>query len=126
MSEISTTIPEPKNGHDRQTVCVQKPEEIIGRAPCELLQMVWHFLEHGGRLTCEVSARRKLGHGLEVPCIYRLTGPRKVVNRIGAAPLKKNHYQVLVEPQTAALISVLLHQLLLLLRFMHAVLLTEI
>ena len=28
---------------------------------------------HGGLLTCEVTERRKVGHGLEVPCRYTLT-----------------------------------------------------
>jgi len=31
-------------------------------------------------LTCEVTDRRKLGHGLEVPCKYMLSGPRELVN----------------------------------------------
>ena len=37
--------------------CVKKGKEIVVHVPHELSQMVWHFLMHGGQLTCEVNGR---------------------------------------------------------------------
>ena len=44
FGEILTATPEPKNNHDRHAACVKKDGEIVGHVPCELSQMVWHFL----------------------------------------------------------------------------------
>ena len=55
LGEILTVIPELENNHDRHAVCVKKEREIVGHVPCELSRAVWHFLMHGGQLTCEVN-----------------------------------------------------------------------
>ena len=84
LGEILTAIAEPGNSHDRHAVCVKKEGhgEIVGHVPRELSRTVWHFLMHGGQLTGEVNGRRKLGNGLEVPCVYKFTGSRKLVKRM--------------------------------------------
>ena len=36
----------------------------------------------GGRISCEVTGRRKHGKGLEVPCIYTITGREKKIVKL--------------------------------------------
>ena len=38
---------------------------IVSNFPRELLRNVWHFILHGGQVTCEVPGKRKLGNGLK-------------------------------------------------------------
>ena len=41
------------------------------------------FLEQGGRITCEVTGRRQLRKGLEVPCVYRFEAEdKKLTNKL--------------------------------------------
>ena len=75
-------FPEPLNDHDRHAVCIKKDDVIVRHVPREQAKMMWHFLMHGGQVSCEVTGRRKLGNGLEVPCTYKLTGREKLVNRM--------------------------------------------
>ena len=82
LGEIRMVFPEPLNDHDRHAVCVKKDDVIVGHVPREQAKTMWHFLMHGGQVSCEVTGRRKLGNGLEVPCTYKLTGREKLVNRM--------------------------------------------
>ena len=75
-------FPEHLNDHDRHTVCVTKDDVIVRHVPCEQVKTMWHFLMHESQVSCEVTGRRKLGNGLEVPCTYKLTGREKLVNRM--------------------------------------------
>lgn len=55
-------------------LCVCRRLERSSATSCEISWTVnRRFLMHGGLLTCEVTERRKVGHGLEVPCRYTLT-----------------------------------------------------
>ena len=40
------------------------------------------FLKRGGTGECEVCGRRKKGNGLEIPCIYRFSGPNKLIKKL--------------------------------------------
>ena len=44
------------------------------------------FLQHGGRITCEVTGHRKLSSvpnkGLVVPCLYTFWGKPKIIKRL--------------------------------------------
>ena len=31
---------------------------------------------------CEITGRRKKGNGLEIPCVYSLSGPDKLVKKL--------------------------------------------
>ena len=75
-------FPEPLNDHDRHAVCVKKDDVIVRHVPREQTKTMWHFLMYGGQVSSEVTGRRKLGNGLEVPCTYKLTGREKLVNRM--------------------------------------------
>ena len=62
------------NRHDRRAVAVMKEDRtVVGHVPREFSRTFWHFISHGGSISCEVTGRRKKGNGLEVPCIYKFT-----------------------------------------------------
>ena len=82
LGDILMVFPEPLNDHDRHAVCVKKDDVIVGHVPREQANTMWHFLMHGGQVSCEVTGRRKLGNGLEVPCTYKLTGREELVNKM--------------------------------------------
>jgi len=56
--------------------------DTVGHVPREISRKFWHFLRHGGRSTCEITGRRKCGNGLEVPCVYRFVGKRKLIEKL--------------------------------------------
>ena len=72
---------EPGNPHDNRAVAVFLDGSVIGHVPRELSKMFWFFLKHDGKITCEVTGRRKRGKGLEVPCLCTLKGSRGMVDR---------------------------------------------
>ena len=71
LGECLLVRSETGNNHDKYTVSVVKHGGIVGNLPRELLRTVWHFILHGGRMTCEVIGKRKLGNGFEVARIHR-------------------------------------------------------
>ena len=44
------------NAQDRYTVATLLDNVIVGHAPREFLRIVWHLLQHGGRITCESTS----------------------------------------------------------------------
>ena len=62
---------EDDNEHNKYAVHVVRGSDscIVRHIPQKTL-VFWFFLKHGGRITCRIMGRRKLGVGLEVPCIY--------------------------------------------------------
>ena len=56
LGEVLCLALEEGNKHDRFAVCVKRGEQIVGHVPRELSN---NFLRYGGRLTCEVTGRRK-------------------------------------------------------------------
>ena len=67
------------NERDRRAVCLLKSGTIVGHVPREFSRLFWFFLGHDGRISCEVTGRRKHGKGLEVPCVYTISGLEKMV-----------------------------------------------
>ena len=54
---------------------------IVGHLPREISCICYHFIQYCGEMTCRITGRRKLGKGLEVPCVYRFSGSfRKLKN----------------------------------------------
>ena len=51
----------------------------MGHVPREFSRVFWHFLNHGGKVSCEVTGKRKHGKGLEVPCVYKFLGSEKMI-----------------------------------------------
>ena len=73
---------EPENEHDHRAVCLLKLDTIIGHVPREFSRIFWFFPGRGGRMACEVTGRRKHSKGLEVPCVYTITGREKMIMKI--------------------------------------------
>ena len=70
---------EEANHHDHYAVPVMKDSTIVGHVPREYSRTFNFFIIHGGGVSCELTGSRKLGVGLEVPCIYKLTGKERLV-----------------------------------------------
>lgn len=78
---------EPSNPHDRNSVAVVKTDgTVVGHIPYVIAPILSSFLARdsnegkveitGGRVN------RGAGYGLEVPCIYRLYGQKKYIDRV--------------------------------------------
>ena len=77
--EILDVQREPENERDHRAVCLLKSSTIVGHVPREVSRIFWFFLRRNGRISCEVTGRRKHGKGLEVPCVYTVRGPEKMI-----------------------------------------------
>lgn len=62
-----------------------KDGKIVGRAPVHLSRAYWKFQDEGGRIMCEVTGKRKLGKGLEVPCVYKFYGSDRLIQELRKA-----------------------------------------
>ena len=82
LDELLTVQPEAGNDHDRHAVSVLKDGEIVGHVPKEISKVFWYFLRRGGRVSCVISGRRKHGKGLEVPCVYKCVGSKKMLEKL--------------------------------------------
>ena len=82
LGEQLTLEREDENSHDRHAVSVMKGDAIVGHVPRELSRAYWYFIRHGGTISCEVTGSRKRGIGLEVPCVYKIVGSKKLIQRI--------------------------------------------
>ena len=75
------------NSEDRCAVAVVRNSDVddhtVGHLPRELSHVLWHFLNHGGDIQCEVTGRRQRSSlaqgGLEIPCSVKLCGLKKMV-----------------------------------------------
>ena len=87
---------EPSNNKDSLAVSIIKNGNIVGHMPCNLAPLVSYFLmREVNKCLIELTGEkinRGAGMGLELPCIYRLYGPRPYLDRLeavimdGAAP----------------------------------------
>ena len=63
------------NSHDRQlrswTPTLSVFEHFQQHLPREYSRIPWHFLQRGGKISCEITGRRQCGLGLVVPCVYK-------------------------------------------------------
>ena len=81
--EILLVRKEAGNVHDRRAVALLKADgTVVGHVPREMSRTFWHYLGHGGTISCEVTDRRKYGKGLEVPCVYKFLGNEKMVDKM--------------------------------------------
>ena len=82
ISEELSVEKEPGNLHDSFAVSVVKNDYTVGHVPQSLSKVTWFFLTRGGTVTCRITGRRKLGIGLEVPCLYVYHGRSKDVEKL--------------------------------------------
>ena len=83
LGEVLLVKQEAGNTHDRRAVALLKADRtVVGHVPREFSRVFWHFLSHGGKISCEVTGRRKYGKGLEVPCVYQFLGSEKIITKM--------------------------------------------
>ena len=82
VGEVLVLEREVANVHDVHAVAIMKEDGVVGHVPKELSRIFWHFIWHGGTITCEVTGHRKFGRGLEVPCKYTFTGAPKNIKKL--------------------------------------------
>ena len=78
---------EPANHRDKHDVAVVKADgEIVGHLPYNLAPIVSPFLARDfNKGTAEITGNRVnrgAGYGIEAPCISRLYGPKKFIQRV--------------------------------------------
>ena len=76
---------EPSNAHDVHAVAVYYENQVVGHVPYNLAPTVSAFLRRDvNKGFAEVTGdkvNRGAGYGLEIPCTYRLYGPKPYVDR---------------------------------------------
>ena len=92
--EVLSVNEEDGNEHDPYAVCVLKNEMTVGHVPREVSRIFYFFLRHGGTISCEITGHRKFGHGLEVPCCYKLSSkPKHIKKALQLLELKKKKHK---------------------------------
>ena len=74
IGELLQIFDETNNRHDKHALAVFKEGIIVGHVPREMSRIFWFFLQHDGKIECEITGQRKKGKGLEVPCVYMFKG----------------------------------------------------
>lgn len=91
LGEILLVDKEAGNHHDRHAVALLKADKTpVGHVPREFSRTFWRYLSHGGKISCEVTGRRKYGKGLEVPCVYKFFGSEKLVKKMKSIITQKS------------------------------------
>ena len=88
IGEVLALEREPHNAVDQLAVSVVKSGFVVGHVPFNLAPVFSHFLKRSfNKGTAEITGEkvnRGGGYGLEVPCIYRLYGPKAYMERAKA------------------------------------------
>lgn len=84
VGETVQVCREPSNPFDVNSLAVVKGGITVGHVPREVRRVFSCFLDEGSdhEISCEVTGHRKLGKGLEVPCLYIFTGKEKIIKSI--------------------------------------------
>ena len=79
VEERFIALHENGNPHDSHTMAVYRDEDpgvIVGHLPRELSRLCHYFTRHEGKITGEVTGRRKRSEeagGMEIPCRLKFT-----------------------------------------------------
>ena len=86
VGDILTLRREPTNDKDRLAVAVVKNDAAVGHMPYTLAPLISYFLMRAvNKGVVEITGERVnhgAGMGLEVPCIYRLYGPKTYIDKL--------------------------------------------
>ena len=72
---------EPTNRHDIHAVAIYRDANFFGYVPYNLAPRMSAFLMGENKAFAEITrakVNRGAGYGLEVPCVYRLYGPKRL------------------------------------------------
>lgn len=81
VGETVQVCREPSNPRDVHAVAVLNDGNTVGHVPKEVRRVFSSFLIQGGDISCEITGHRRLGKGLEVPCLYKFSGKEKAVKK---------------------------------------------
>ena len=77
---------EPSNVKDRHAVASFKEDAVVGHVPYNIAPRFSQFLRRDvNKAFAEVTGEkvnREAGYGLEIPCVYRLYGPKVYIDRM--------------------------------------------
>ena len=93
IGELLPLRAEDNNEHDNHAVAVVKGDCVVGHIPRSISRVAWFFMTHGGNITCRSTGKRKVGVGLEVPCVYAFSGSVKAVDKLSRLFCKDTHVQ---------------------------------
>ena len=88
--EQVATQQEYENPEDRYAVSVMKSSTTVRHIPREISKLSWKFIDREGEICCTVTGPRG---GLEIPCIYRFNGKKKIVDKLSSL-LHELNYKV--------------------------------
>ena len=83
VGEMLILEKEPHNIADASAVAVKKGHKIVGRVPFNIGSVI--LIRDCNKGFVEVTGsevNRGAGYGLEIPCVYRLYGPKAYTDRI--------------------------------------------
>ena len=77
---------EPSNVKDQHAVAIVKEDAVVGHVPYNIAPRFSQFLRRDvNKAFAEVTGEkvnRGAGYGLEIPCVYRLYGPKVYIDRM--------------------------------------------
>ena len=82
IGELLPLRAEENNEHDNHAVAVVKGDCVVGHVPQSISRVAWFLMMRGGNITCCITGERKVGVGLEVPCVYAFSGSIKAVDKL--------------------------------------------
>ena len=82
VGEILHVEQEVCNPEDRFAVAIVKAETVVSHVPREVSCLFWHFIQHDGIVSCEITGHRKHGIGLEVPCTYNFSAKKNIIMKL--------------------------------------------
>ena len=78
--------PESGNSHDAYAIATLLEDTVVGHLPREFSRVAFYFIQHGGRITYEITGRRKFSSvpnkGLVILCIYTFWGKPAMVKKL--------------------------------------------
>ena len=83
IGESLNTQMEVNNVHDKYAVKILKNQAIVGHVPREISRYCSFVLNSGGTMDATVTGARenRRGNGMEVPCKYKLKGPKTFLSK---------------------------------------------
>ena len=82
MGEILDTKREARNSHDRHAVTVVRDSCVVVHLPQQYSRIAWYFLQHGGKISCEITGGSASDKGWAVTK-YRNTLRRNFCSKKG-------------------------------------------
>ena len=86
LGQVLTLKREPNNDKDKHAVAVLNDDVIVGHVPYNLAPRFPQYLRREvNKAFAEVTGEkvnRGAGYGLEIPCVYRLHGPKVYIDKM--------------------------------------------